>query len=340
MMPSTPTDPRAARARVPIRAPRPEPRLRRWCFERGMQPASGRPDRGFGGRAAWLAFQSLLITQNPRVRGRRFRALIRFWRCQIKRAGGHHYAIEADGARFLCPPWSALGAVTAAAGSHEPDETAFVAQIVAPGDGVIDAGANIGWFSLPLAVRGAHVLAFEPVEAAACRLEENALRSQVAQRVMVVREALSDRRGTATFTTDRDAQNLILDLADAKTYAAAVEVPMTSLDAFAEEHPHWFTSHGLGLLKIDVEGEDERVLRGALGLVRRYRPVIMIETRGGGATVRSLLHGLGYRACWYDMSERCLYEIPAGWKGNFQFHTNVLALPEERLGGIAAAVGG
>jgi FkbM family methyltransferase len=73
-----------------------------------------------------------------------------------------------------------------------------------PGSVAVDVGANVGFWTVPLALRaaslGGRVYAFEPVPANRDRLVANARLNEADDRVTVVPVALSDREGTTAIT--------------------------------------------------------------------------------------------------------------------------------------------
>lgn len=323
---------------APQVAPPPsDPPLRTWFFNHSIDPRTNAPSRRPHRALCWVVFITLLVAQNPMVRNRRLRAVATFWWCQLLRASGRPYEVRMGSARLVCPPWSALGAVTAATGGHEPAEQAFVHAVVRPGDGVIDVGANIGWYSIPIAARGVFVVAVEPSTDALSVLRGNIARSGVGNNVDVVPMAVSDYDGHGHFSRGLDAQNHLVEpptggFDAAPGVGAAMEtIEVRRLDSLAEEQPDWFAQHPVRVLKIDAEGADEKVLDGAAQLIDRSRPIIMIETHSGGAAIRRKLGALGYRCCWLDVRRGRLCEFPEDWAGNRRFHSNVFGIPNEQL---------
>jgi FkbM family methyltransferase len=218
-------------------------------------------------------------------------------------------------------------------------EQAFVNHLLRCGDSLIDAGANIGFYTIPAACRGATVVTFEPSAQVRRVLEANVRRNGVAGRVVVRPEALSDFNGEAFLTTGLDAGNhLVTDLSPVG--GAVQPTPVRTLDSILAEWPTSFDPRGLLLLKVDVEGADEALLRGAAELLARYRPVVMVETRQGGSETRQLLDSFGYRAYWYEPCRRRLVELPPDWSGNFQFHTNLFAVPDSALESVVERLRG
>jgi FkbM family methyltransferase len=141
-------------------------------------------------------------------------------------------------------------------GLFEPRETRLLHKLLASGDTVIDVGAHIGWFTT-LAARAVgdagQVIACEPYPANATMLKGN-LSQNDCRNVRVMEVALGDQRGTITLATAGDSGGVTaLDWAR----SGQAKVPMTTLDTVAA---------GVGavtLIKVDVEGWEAHVLRGA-----------------------------------------------------------------------------
>jgi FkbM family methyltransferase len=72
-----------------------------------------------------------------------------------------------------------------------------------------------------------------------------------------------------------------------------VEVPGRTIDQFGFD---------IDLLKIDVEGLEAAVLRGAVDTIRRCRPWILVETRGGDGEALELVAELGYSVLYPDVN--------------------------------------
>src|SRR6202012_5526556 len=146
---------------------------------------------------------------------------------------------------------------------------------------IIDGGAHDGRLTLPLAaLPNARILAFEPLPPAFDRLR-NAVRG-LESHVTLRPEALSDRAGHVELVVPRVAgapqeewASIVKDYAEIMRDDHRVEatdswiVPTVTLDS-------------LGLtdvtaIKLDVEGAEQEVLRGASDLLRRCRPVLSVE---------------------------------------------------------------
>lgn len=197
-------------------------------------------------------------------------------------------------------------------GLHECAEMAFLAHLLRPGELFVDVGANAGSYTVLAAkISGARVVAVEPVPETADRLEANVALNAVGDRVSVYRTAISDRAGRVWFTSGRDTTNRIAGSADPRE--GLVEVPCTTLDdLLGGARPR--------ALKIDVEGYEAAVLRGATELLAigdvLALVVEMAEPKGEAA---DLLARHGYAPARYEPFARRLEPQPAdglGGSGN------------------------
>lgn len=140
---------------------------------------------------------------------------------------------------------------------------------VAPGDLVLDIGANIGNHTLYLAaVAGCRVDAFE-ANAALCE----AMRTSIAlnglgQKIRVHCVGVGSAAGMARF-----AEALPDNLGAQKLAVGDGEIEVVPLDSLTFAQP-------VRMLKIDVEGMEIEVLRGARALIARDRPVLYVECIG------------------------------------------------------------
>jgi FkbM family methyltransferase len=146
-------------------------------------------------------------------------------------------------------------------------------RLVRSGDVVIDAGANVGFYSLLTAkwMRGEGVVhAFEPFPETARRFEQNLrLNSQWRSMVHLHRMALSDFVGKAKMNVPDQANQGCNFVGPTGEW----EVEVTTLDAFCENQ----RLTNVSLIKVDVEGAELALLKGAEQTIRRFRPILMIE---------------------------------------------------------------
>jgi len=140
-------------------------------------------------------------------------------------------------------------------------EAAVVRAVAAETKVFVDVGANVGdWSALALSVMADDVRAVlvEPGLAAADRLAE---RFAGVDRVEIFRGAASDQVGTAAFFEGPDASEGSTLVDEPSSGAVAREVALTTVDELIRR----FELDRIDFLKIDTEGHDLSVLRGARG---------------------------------------------------------------------------
>jgi len=169
------------------------------------------------------------------------------------------------------------------AGQLTPDYEARVQSVyesvLNPGDVAIDVGAHLGRHLIPIArcvAPTGHVLAFEPLascrEALALRFEEEL--ADLRPFVTVHGCALGDASGEAEFVVARDAiaySGLQERVYDIPTAVERIPVEVRRLDEFTRE------LGSLDYIKIDAEGGELHILRGASRTLARFRPVVTFE---------------------------------------------------------------
>jgi FkbM family methyltransferase len=184
---------------------------------------------------------------------------------------------------------------------HPPRAHTAPLGFLRPGAVAIDIGASLGEWTVPIArAVGAigRVLAVEPGPRSAAALEAT-LAANGLRQAEVIRCAVGDHDGMAEFAvpvvTSARTDTGTARIGPAHVNEEVVKVPLHSLDALADER----RLDRLDLIKIDVEGHERRVLDGAVALLDRYRPVLVLETGHEGDGDREAIHrrlnALGYR---------------------------------------------
>lgn len=155
------------------------------------------------------------------------------------------------------------------------DEIKFLRRLVQPGQTLVDIGANYGLYALSLGRRvGANgkVWAFEPASATADLLAQS-ITANGTDWVTLERQALSDHSGKAWLQTTGQSELNSLG----PEQGPGEEVSLTTLDACLEE----FGWQSVDLLKIDAEGEEERILAGGQRFFQELSPLVMFEVKAG-----------------------------------------------------------
>lgn len=161
-------------------------------------------------------------------------------------------------------------ATAAAFRARREQRLLFIDDLVPRGGVAVDAGAWWGPWTYWLARRCNQVLAFEPNPYLATQL-----RRCVASHVTVEEVALSDHHGTFTLEmpTGRGPDALARlahdENAETPTGFEALKVGLRTLDSYGLEQ--------LDFLKVDVEGHEFPLLRGAEETLRRTLPVLLVE---------------------------------------------------------------
>jgi FkbM family methyltransferase len=200
------------------------------------------------------------------------------------------------GARFV------LGAAAGEGGGAsvyvnrvEPAKTQVLLSVLRPGQTVYDVGANVGYFTL-LASRqvglGGRVVAFEPFARNIAYLHRH-VELNGAANVTIVPAACADTTGIARFAPGTDCAEGRLIEAPVAGAAAIQFVPTVTIDDVVAQS-------GLvpDLLKVDVEGAEERVLKGAARTLASARPILLLGVHSAAlrSACTTLLAAHGYAA--------------------------------------------
>ena len=159
-------------------------------------------------------------------------------------------------------------------GLHAPAD--LVTSLVPPNRNAVDVGANRGIYTYWMAKRAAMVDAFEPQPSLAAYIRRANLRN-----VRVHESALSDHAGTAKLLVPADdglARIASSDRSDAVSAAAEADLGARTELGIQTLTLDSFNLADLGFLKIDAEGHELAVLRGANETIARSRPVVFIES--------------------------------------------------------------
>jgi FkbM family methyltransferase len=166
-------------------------------------------------------------------------------------------------------------------GVWEPALTALLEGTLATGDTFIDIGANRGYYS-SLALRAVgpegEVVAVEPMPELTGALRRWSADPATGGRLRVIQKAVSDRAGTAVFHLPPDS-NLGLGTLTPKACLSgpSCDVETVSLDGLVAAEQ--IDCNRIGAIKIDVEGGEMAVIRGARGTLSSLRDgaVVIVE---------------------------------------------------------------
>jgi FkbM family methyltransferase len=195
--------------------------------------------------------------------------------------------------------WIQLDARSAAdmrRGDREPAVQDALKQWLAPGKVFYDVGANTGYFCLVasrLVGPSGKIYAFEAETDVSLRLQNTAERNNLPN-LSIVEAAVWSETGTVTFdrglgSPDRMVGHVVDQGGSVRS--DCVVVPAITLDGFARTAP------APDVVKCDVEGAELEVLRGALGLLRDKKPVVICEVHSSEnlRELRPFFQKLGYQ---------------------------------------------
>lgn len=168
-------------------------------------------------------------------------------------------------------------------------EIDFLGAFLKPGMTAIDIGANLGVYSLPMARLvgpGGRIFAYEPGGEARALLERSRDVNGF-DNLEVLGLALSDRA--------REGHLGFADSSELRALGAGSGEPVriTSLDLENVAHA-W---PAIDFIKIDAEGEEERIIAGGEAFFARQSPLVMFEIKAGNAVnerLRQIYPAMGY----------------------------------------------
>ncbi|MEH2160636.1 MAG: FkbM family methyltransferase [Nostoc sp.] len=177
-----------------------------------------------------------------------------------------------------------------------------------PGELVVDVGANIGYMTAVLAVRvgsisGGSVWAFEAHPEIFTELEYNVEQWQdqlINTQFIIQNIAISDQSGTVkllipkSFSSNRGLASIITNDEDLKSNnlvnSESIFVKSCTLDNI-------FPTQVIGVMKIDVEGHEMKVIKGAINLIKqgRIRDFVFEEHLDYPTPVTTFFETMGYK---------------------------------------------
>jgi FkbM family methyltransferase len=180
---------------------------------------------------------------------------------------------------------------------------------------VLDVGAHFGSFSVMLLRKRPWVFchAFEPNPQAIFALRRMMIRNRLTDRLTVHETALMDVIGLGVLHTPKDrTRSGLATLGYPMRFSNgdAMPVDMTTLDSWAAEQK----LGRIELIKIDVEGAELFTLQGAVGIIKKHHPYLILEYQTsnlnqfnvGKGAVQGLIESWGYT--WNQLRRDLLCE--------------------------------
>ena len=157
-------------------------------------------------------------------------------------------------------------------GQVEKDDTALVVKILSNLDRpvVYDIGANTGYYGILSATKfGAQVHSFEPIPENISCINESARINGASDKVTAHTIALGSQQDVLELSLAGSGSTLTKKFLGNTSAVPTLKVAVETLDSFNLPAPHF--------IKIDVEGYEWEVLKGARETITKYKPICFIE---------------------------------------------------------------
>jgi FkbM family methyltransferase len=175
-------------------------------------------------------------------------------------------------------------------------EAKLFEQICKRGDIIIEVGANIGTHTVYLSklVGNGFVIAYEPQRLVFQNLCANLAINSISN-VFAYQEAISDENGTIRIPECDFTKNNNFGGINIENSKNGSIINKQKLDNFLNK------INKLELLKIDVEGMEILVIKGAKELIKKFRPIIYVENdrQEHSEELIELLWSLDYKLYWH-----------------------------------------
>jgi FkbM family methyltransferase len=206
------------------------------------------------------------------------------WMISNKLKYEYTIAVDFEGLKMLIRPFI-LFEIIMVSGLWEPYVKLILDQEIKKTDTVVDIGANIGVYAIPLAMKVRKVIAFEPDPVTAGILEKSVRLNQL-DNVTVVKKLVGNSKGKARFGLSKIP--MVSSVTATDHLESIVEMETVDLDSFLiMERVDW--------LLIDVEGYETKVLDGARNILLKDFPKIIVELSPSNLDhVQEMLTKIGY----------------------------------------------
>ncbi len=201
------------------------------------------------------------------------------------------------GARFILGTSAGEGGgATVYFNMSEPEQTSAFVDTLKNGQVFFDIGANVGYYTIlgsQLVGSQGRVFAFEPAVRNLAYLYQHTILNK-ASNVTIISAACSDTVSLTLFSVGPNfamghlTNNMRLEAAATEP---AFPVPTVTVDAIVQ-----LLGVSPDVIKIDVEGAELSVLKGAQATLRKAKPTIFLSTHSDTlrSTCLEYLEGLGY----------------------------------------------
>tara|TARA_R110000850_G_scaffold116505_6_gene232342 strand:- start:1436 stop:2275 length:840 start_codon:yes stop_codon:yes gene_type:complete len=171
-----------------------------------------------------------------------------------------------------------MGAAIYWRGAHDWAPIFVLEKFLKKGDTFVDVGANQGEYSLWAARKvgtPGKVVAFEPMQQLYDQLTENIrLNEAFHKTISPVKLGLSDKKGEVILYASADSNEGTNTIYNTDKFN--IEIGKIQLDTLDEQLKE-LNVNEVNFLKIDVEGAELQVLKGAINTIKNHRPILLLE---------------------------------------------------------------
>lgn len=230
-----------------------------------------------------------------------------------------------------------ISEIAACYGEWSEVEVSVFRHIIDEHSNIIEVGSNIGMHAVPLA-KTAHqgkLLCFEPqriiFQQLCCNLALNDLTNVESYRLGVGNESGECSIESSDYSQAWNYGSFSLHKgfsteANFQGKISREKIETIKLDDF----PPISELNALDLLKIDAEGLDIDVLKGAVQTIQRFKPAIFVEAQPSSAgEIFNYLKSLEYIPFWVVSERYQATNFYGAERAEFGIDTNFLALPKQ-----------
>lgn len=184
--------------------------------------------------------------------------------------------VETEYGSFLAQTDDTVTAHLQEYGAHQRGTLNVLLALVRPDDVVIDIGAHVGTFAIPIAQRldsTGKIIAIEGCRATATLLTANVEANALTDRITVLQAVVGDAAGAKVRPQVAPGNTGATSFLPSRELSRFAQ-PVATLDELTEVAPE---VRRATVLKIDVEGAEMSTLAGAAGLLTEARPLIACE---------------------------------------------------------------
>jgi len=268
-----------------------------------------------------LSISARYFATHPLTRDAPLKAWLRFASWQLRSRLGGEILLQWVGGQRLAVRRGMRGATgNIYAGLHEFSDMMVPLHLLREGDLFLDIGANVGTYAvLASGVCRATTWAFEPDSNTAQHLRRNLSVNQLGDLVTVHECALGSTSRVVAFTVGRDTVNKVADVHDMNVRMVRQERLDNFIGAFQPI-----------MMKLDVEGYEESVLRGALALLAN--PCLkVIEMETVTPAIERMMLGNQFERAYYDPFGRALHRNPISLKSSNSLYVRDWPFVAKRL---------